>query len=84
MSDQGGRVLRRNGRSLDAADEYSVCADIQRSCDAAIGGGAGVASALFLGESLPPWKLTAAALVMAGLAINLLWPRLRAALAGRA
>ncbi len=41
------------------------------------------ASALFLGESLPPWKLAAAALVMAGLAINLLWPRLRAALARR-
>ena len=41
------------------------------------------ASALLLGESLPSWKLTAAALVMAGLALNLLWPRLRAALAGR-
>ena len=41
------------------------------------------ASALLLGESLPAWKLTAAALVMAGLALNLLWPRLRAALAGR-
>ncbi|MDA8258141.1 MAG: EamA family transporter [Betaproteobacteria bacterium] len=41
------------------------------------------ASALWLDESLPPWKLTAAALVMAGLALNLLWPRLRAALAGR-
>ena len=40
------------------------------------------ASALLLGESLPAWKLTAAALVMAGLALNLLWPRLRAALAG--
>ena len=35
------------------------------------------ASALLLGESLPAWKLTAAALVMAGLALNLLWPRLR-------
>ncbi|MFH1870364.1 MAG: EamA family transporter [Pseudomonadota bacterium] len=41
------------------------------------------ASALWLDESLPPWKLTAAALVMAGLALNLLWPRLRAALAAR-
>ena len=40
------------------------------------------ASALFLGEPLPTWKLAAAALVMAGLALNLLWPRLRAALAG--
>jgi O-acetylserine/cysteine efflux transporter len=35
------------------------------------------ASALFLGEALPGWKLLAAALVMAGLALNLLWPRLR-------
>ena len=41
------------------------------------------ASALLLGESLPAWKLIAAALVMAGLALNLLWPRLRATLAGR-
>ena len=40
-------------------------------------------AALWLDESLPPWKLIAAALVMAGLALNLLWPRLRAALAGR-
>ncbi|MDZ4254695.1 MAG: EamA family transporter [Sulfuritalea sp.] len=39
------------------------------------------ASALWLDEALPPWKLVAAALVMAGLALNLLWPRLRAALA---
>ena len=38
------------------------------------------ASALLLGEPLPPWKLAAAALVLAGLALNLLWPRLRAAL----
>ena len=29
-------------------------------------------------EPLPAWKLLAAALVMAGLAINLLWPRWRA------
>lgn len=34
-------------------------------------------SAWLLGESLPPWKLGAAALVMAGLALNLLWPMLR-------
>ena len=33
------------------------------------------ASALLLGEPLPAWKLGAAALVMAGLALNLLWPR---------
>jgi O-acetylserine/cysteine efflux transporter len=35
-------------------------------------------SALMLGEPLPAWKLLAAVLVMAGLALNLLWPRLRA------
>lgn len=35
------------------------------------------ASSWWLGESLPAWKLLAAALVMAGLAVNLLWPRLR-------
>lgn len=34
------------------------------------------ASAVFLGESLPPWKLLAAALVMSGLALNIFWPRL--------
>jgi O-acetylserine/cysteine efflux transporter len=38
------------------------------------------ASALLLAEPLPAWKLAAAALVIAGLALNLLWPRLRAAL----
>jgi O-acetylserine/cysteine efflux transporter len=37
------------------------------------------ASAAWLGEPLPPWKLAAAALVLGGLALNLLWPRLRAA-----
>jgi O-acetylserine/cysteine efflux transporter len=36
------------------------------------------ASALLLGEALPGWKLGAAALVMSGLALNILWP-----LAGR-
>ena len=35
------------------------------------------ASAFWLGESLPGWKLLAAALVMGGLALNLLWPHLR-------
>lgn len=35
------------------------------------------ASALVLHEALPVWKLAAAALVLAGLALNLLWPRLR-------
>jgi O-acetylserine/cysteine efflux transporter len=39
------------------------------------------ASAFWLGEPLPPWKLVAAALVIAGLAVNLLWPRLREAIA---
>ena len=36
------------------------------------------ASALVLGETLPGWKLLSAALVMAGLALNLFWPRLSA------
>ena len=34
-----------------------------------------LASALWLGEALPVWKLGAAALVLSGLALNLLWPR---------
>ena len=34
------------------------------------------ASAIWLGESLPPWKLLAAGLVMSGLAINIFWPTL--------
>jgi O-acetylserine/cysteine efflux transporter len=38
------------------------------------------ASAFWLGESLPAWKLGAAALVMGGLCVNLLWPKLRARL----
>ena len=33
------------------------------------------ASTLWLAEPLPGWKLVAAALVLGGLAINLLWPR---------
>jgi len=37
------------------------------------------ASAWWLGEPLSGWKLQAAALVLAGLALNLLWPRLQAA-----
>lgn len=36
------------------------------------------ASALFLGEPLPGWKLAAAALVMSGLGLSILWPRYRA------
>ncbi len=35
------------------------------------------ASAAWLGEPLPAWKLLATALVMGGLALNLLWPRWR-------
>lgn len=34
------------------------------------------ASAVMLGEAMPVWKLAAAALVLAGLALNLLWPLL--------
>ncbi len=36
------------------------------------------ASTLWLGESLPGWKITAALLVMGGLSVNVLWPRLQA------
>jgi O-acetylserine/cysteine efflux transporter len=36
------------------------------------------ASAILLGESLASWKLTAAALVLGGLALNILWPRIAA------
>ena len=39
-------------------------------------------AAAWLGEPLPAWKLGAAALVMAGLALNLLWPRWRNWLGG--
>lgn len=35
------------------------------------------ASAILLHESLPVWKLAAAALVLAGLAVNMLWPKVR-------
>ena len=34
------------------------------------------ASAILLGESLPGWKLTAAVLVLSGLALNVFWPRI--------
>ncbi|HLG88018.1 MAG TPA: EamA family transporter [Alphaproteobacteria bacterium] len=36
------------------------------------------ASALLLAEAMPAWKLSAAGLVMGGLALNLLWPALSA------
>lgn len=42
------------------------------------------AAALWLGEGLPGWKLSAAALVMGGLALNLLWPKWRQWLRHRA
>ena len=35
------------------------------------------ASAFFLGEALPSWKIMAAGLVIAGLIVNLFWPSLR-------
>ncbi len=35
------------------------------------------AASLMLAEPLPVWKLSAAALVLCGLALNMLWPRLR-------
>jgi O-acetylserine/cysteine efflux transporter len=35
------------------------------------------ASAFFLGEALPTWKIMAAGLVIAGLVVNLFWPALR-------
>ena len=38
-------------------------------------------SAFFLGEPLQGWKIAAAALVMTGLAIGVLWPRLQARIA---
>jgi len=37
------------------------------------------ASAAWLGEALQPWKLEAMALVLAGLFVNLMWPKLAAA-----
>jgi len=41
-------------------------------------------SSLLLGEALPLWKLSAAALVMAGLALNVLWPLLHRVVRGAA
>ncbi|HYE42909.1 MAG TPA: EamA family transporter [Caulobacteraceae bacterium] len=42
------------------------------------------ASLMWLGEPLPGWKLAAAALVMTGLALSILWPRLAPRFSGRA
>jgi O-acetylserine/cysteine efflux transporter len=41
-------------------------------------------AALWLNEGLPAWKLGAAALVISGLALNLLWPQLRGWIRSRA
>jgi O-acetylserine/cysteine efflux transporter len=41
------------------------------------------ASAFWLGEPLQPWKLEATALILAGLFINLMWPKLAARLRAR-
>ncbi|MBT9527476.1 MAG: EamA family transporter [Rhizobacter sp.] len=41
------------------------------------------AASVMLAEPLPGWKLGAAALVLCGLALNMLWPRLKALLASR-
>jgi len=41
------------------------------------------AASMMLAEPLPGWKLGAAALVLCGLALNMLWPRLKALLASR-
>jgi O-acetylserine/cysteine efflux transporter len=40
-----------------------------------------LAANLVLGEAMPLWKLSAAGLVMLGLAINIAWPTLRQGLA---
>lgn len=42
------------------------------------------ASAVWLGEALPPWKIGATLLIMAGLAVNLLWQPRKAAISGEA
>jgi len=42
------------------------------------------ASALLLGEPLPPWKIAATLLIMAGLAVNLLWRPSKTAISGEA
>ncbi|HEX4027939.1 MAG TPA: EamA family transporter [Rhizomicrobium sp.] len=42
------------------------------------------ASALLLGEPLPAWKIEATVLIMAGLAVNVLWRPRKAAISGEA
>jgi O-acetylserine/cysteine efflux transporter len=41
------------------------------------------ASAFWLAEPLPAWKLAAAGLIMSGLALNFIWPSVHAALSGK-
>jgi O-acetylserine/cysteine efflux transporter len=41
-------------------------------------------SALLLGEPLPLWKIEATILIMAGLAVNLLWRHRKTATSGEA
>ncbi|HQR88769.1 MAG TPA: EamA family transporter, partial [Caulobacter sp.] len=40
------------------------------------------ASALLLGEGMPAWKPIAGALVLTGLAVNMLWPKVRGRFGG--
>ena len=42
------------------------------------------ASALLLGEALPPWKIEATVLIMAGLAVNVLWRPRKETISGEA
>jgi O-acetylserine/cysteine efflux transporter len=42
------------------------------------------ASALILGEPMPSWKIIATLLIMAGLAVNLLWRPRKTAVSGEA
>lgn len=42
------------------------------------------ASALWLGESMQPWKLEAMGLVLLGLFLNVMWPKISAAMGARA
>jgi O-acetylserine/cysteine efflux transporter len=42
------------------------------------------ASVLILHEPLPAWKIVASALIMAGLAVNLLWRPRKVAISGEA
>ena len=60
---------------------HYLVGDLQGCCDAfdrllaQIGFSPSRDTLTVLGEPLPAWKLAAAGLVLAGLALNLLWPR---------